>query len=122
MILGIGNILGGLVLAEPLLANISGFKPAAERLRALSAPYRSTLGVIELVLGGATFIDRIDLVHIPILDGGFPQIVLSLAMGLLLANEVVKKYPFLKSLIESIQPYQEYIGLAGLLVGLYALL
>jgi hypothetical protein len=124
MILQLTNIVSGFILSAPKLKELVGGK-GAEHIVAAEAKlntFRGTIGIIELVLGAVALVDRLGILFIGGIGASFPQAFAALACGALLAPHLLEKYPAMKSLVEKMKPYEVWIGLAALAIGLGSML
>ena len=116
------NVLCGFLLSETIIGKIEPLKEPAEKLHRALVQYETPIGVAEFVIGLVNLVNRIGFgFYVPYFTGGYPQSFAALAMGLLLADKFFMKYEWAKPAITAIQPYREYVGLAGLVIGLSAI-
>lgn len=119
MIIQITNAVSGFVLSASKLKEVVGGRGAEHIATAETKinAFRGTLGVVELVLGAVALIERI------IGQGGsFPQSVAALACGALLVPHLFEKYPSVKAFVGRMRPYEIWIGVAALLIGIGSIL
>lgn len=119
MIIQITNAVSGFVLSAPKLKELVGGK-GAEHITAAETKlnaFRGTLGIIQVVFGAVALVERV-IGH----GGSFPQALAALACGALLAPHLFEKYPSVKSFVEKLKPYEIWIGLAALFIGLGSIL
>jgi len=106
------------------ITNIAaGAAIVVQKQLAITPENQKTIGLIELVVGLVALISRIGLpLPIPVLGASFPQAIVAILMGLLLAQSFFEPYPQIRSLIASLKPYEMWIGAIGIVVGLVSLL
>ena len=113
------NILCGILLSETIIGRIEPLKKPVENLHAALLPYETSIGITEFIIGAVNLASRVSVgFYIPYFVGGYPQSFAALLMGLLLADKFFDKYHWAKPIVEAVHPYREYIGLAGLVIGL----
>lgn len=117
MLIYILSIVAGFILAEPLIGKVEALKSTSEKIHAALVPFQTIIGVVEVVVGIIGLVNWLQIVWVPYFYGGFPMVILAIVMGLLLAEEQFKKFDWGAKVIASIRPYQEYVGLAGLIIG-----
>jgi hypothetical protein len=119
LVLDIANILGGLLLAAPLLARLPNVGAAIERFAARLSPYGWVIGIAALVAGGYFLV-----VH---LFGGYILHfeVVGIVVGLLLAGErLTGRRLFRSGLTPAVEGPGLWIcifGIIAILVGLEGL-
>ena len=123
MIIQVANIVSGFALAAPKLGESIGREHIEKAHRGL-APYLTTIGRIELVLGLIALIDRMGLVSLPFLNLGssYPQAIPAILMGLVLAGPTWMRIPTLARIVTSLEPHRAILGYIGIAVGLGSLL
>lgn len=124
MILQFVNTISGFVLAAPKLKEFFGGK-AAEHISTAEtklASFRGTLGTIDLVFGALALFMRVGFMHGGTFGASFPQAFAALACGALLSPSLAEKFPSMKSVIEKLKPYEVWVGMGALFVGLGSIL
>jgi hypothetical protein len=124
MIVQITNAVSGFVLSAPKLKELVGGKGAEHIATAetkLNA-FRGTIGIIELVFGAVALVDRVGILSIGGIGSSFPQAFAALLCGALLAPHLFEKYPTVRNMVEKMKPYEIWIGLTALFIGLGSLL
>lgn len=124
MLIQTANIVSGFILSAPKLKELVGGKGAEHIVAAetkLNA-FRGTIGVIELIFGAIALIERLSSIHIGGIGSSFPQSIVALACGALLAPHLFEKYPAVQTQVKKMEPYTVWIGLAGIVVGLGSIL
>ncbi len=121
--MGLANLLAGFVLAAP---GIERFGLAVEHVRRASAKInsrRNTVGLVILVIGCVGLLNRLGIIHMQAIlgGGGFPQSFMLIGQGLLIAREKFDHVPLLRDFTRKLEPYNEYIGTAGILFGIHAI-
>ena len=122
MIIQIANLVSGFVLSGSLLGEIKGLRETVVRAERMLSPYKRLLGVVEFTLGVLQLLDRADVIFVSFLTGGFPQALLAVALGILLAGSLLDRIPGIRLLHKLLLPYGQAIGVLGMLVGLSAFL
>lgn len=122
MIIQIANIVSGFLLAAPKLKEW-GAKQQVEKAQSKLVVYSSTIGIIELVIGVIALLDRMGIIfYVPSLGASYPQAIPAILIGLILSARRFEKHPSWKNFIVKISGYQIWLGLIGILVGLWSLL
>jgi hypothetical protein len=122
MLIQLANIACGVILLNPELNNSKTFKTFGHKLHSITHPYLQHIGIIECVLGIAMLLDRMDILRLHNLWSSYPQALIAIPMGLLLASSYFHKYELTRKIITAINPYRAYIALGGIIVGLNSLL
>ncbi|MBI2120645.1 MAG: hypothetical protein HYT94_03415 [Parcubacteria group bacterium] len=103
MIIQLTNAVSGFVLSAPKLKELIGEK-GAEHIASVETKlnaFRGAIGIGELVLGAVALVERI------IGNGSsFPQALIALACGALLAPHLFEKYPAARNMVEKMKPYE----------------
>lgn len=121
MLIVIVNIIAGFMLAAPMLKKLGGQQQIDQAQGALNN-FRGGIGIIALILGVLALLERLSLFGYYLgLYFGFPQAIIAILMGLLLAANFFQKYPGMHKFIVSLESYSEWIGILGILIGLSAL-
>lgn len=118
MLINIVSLIAGFILAEPLIGKIEALKEGAQKLHTALLPYQMAIGIVEFVLGVVALLNRLQITNVGYFYSGFPTVIVALVMGLLLAEEIFRKVSWGARAIEAVKPYQEYVGLVGIVVGL----
>ncbi len=123
MIIQITNVAAGFVLAAPKLKTF-GAKEQIENLEQKLTTFRGTIGVVELVLGVIAFLERFGILwlDIPFFGASYPQALVAVVMGLILSANLFEKYPVFHEKIKILKENAEWIGLAGIAVGLFSII
>ncbi len=123
MIMQLANITAGAILAAPKVAEW-GAKDAAGKFVHVLAPYAQIIGAIELGCGILALLERMGFIWLPIQSFGasYPQAIPAILVGLILAAGYMSNIASLKQLIEKIQPYKAWIGIAAFASGLNSIL
>ena len=120
-LVGFANLLSGLLLIAPWLQEKGIGKKFITQARAKLDPYRNTIGMVDLGLGAVSLINRIGIVRISFMPGGYPQSLVVLGVGLTIGYKALKIFPPLFNLGKKLEPYQPYVGAVGILFGLHAI-
>lgn len=123
MVIQTVNVVAGFVLAAPKLKSFGG----AEHITALEGrlnAFRGWIGVGTLALGIAALLERMMIVQlsIPSFGSSYPQALVAIAMGLILTENLFAKYPQFQGHIGRLKDHAEWIGLAGVAIGLGSIL
>lgn len=129
MIIQTANIISGFLLAAPQLKTlvkseqlVGNIGSAESTLSKWSKP----LGIVELVLGVIALVERVSYSSfIPYYynyGSSYPQAIIAILMGLLLASHLFEKNQFIKEKIEMLRPYSAGIGIIGILIGLFSII
>lgn len=122
MIIQVSNIVSGFVLASPKLKELGG-KETIEKAESSLNKFRGTIGLIALVLGITALLERMQFeMPIGLLGSSYPQAIIAIVIGLILSARLFAGYPAIQSIIKQLSGYAEWIGIAGIVVGLYSLL
>lgn len=112
------NIIGGFILGAHWLEKNETIRPYIQKGASALKNYENTIGIIELGIGGAIIIERVtSLFRVPYLGSTYPQAIAALGVGFMLS----KKYFGETALYKTLEPYSEYIGLAGFALGALSL-
>ena len=120
-LVGFANLISGLLLLYPWLKRIGVHHASADTAHNKLEPYRNTLGMIDLGLGAMSLLNRMGLVYVPLLPGGYPQSLVVIGVGLTLGYHTLKNFGPVYEWGKKLEPYQEYIGGVGVLFGLHAI-
>lgn len=122
MIIQTANIIAGFALAAPKLKELGAREHIANAEGRISG-FRGSIGVIELALGAAALLERMGLVFFfaPSFGSSYPQAIAAIAMGLILASHLFDKFTAIHGLIGHLRDNAEWIGIAGMAVGLFSL-
>ena len=118
MIIQIANIVAGFILAAPRLKQWLTLSQVGEAEAKLSK-FRGTIGMVELVIGVIALLVRVGFPSpIYMLGASFPQAIAAIAIGLILSAEFFRKYPQVDQVVVKLEQHSEWIGLAGMAVGI----
>ena len=117
------NILGGFLLAAPLLKGL-GAKEAIEKMEAKLRPHSNNIGWLVFIVGIIILVERIlESSTLQLLNGdSYPQAIPLILMGLIFLKGYFSNNPAISKLISVIDPYREWIGLFAILAGLFSIL
>jgi hypothetical protein len=123
MVIQTANVIGGILLAEPLLGRVSWLEKPVRTFNEALNPYRMWVGVAELGLAGGAILCSTGLLNISLLYGAdVLDIGLAVLMGGLLAaplwDRFLPRWPLCGPLHEN----EAYIGTAGIVVGVSRIL
>lgn len=118
----VANVISGFVLGAPALKRIAGLHDHVHKLHTKVEPYTYIIGGGELALGVATLLDRLRIIYFPSLGSSFPQAIIAILIGLLLLYPKLEAYPALAEFVKRFKPYEEAIGVTGIVIGLYRIL
>lgn len=123
MIIQLGNLAGGFVLASPKLKEM-GAKEQIEQVEAKLNPVRGIIGLIVLIVAVIAFLHAIGAVYINyyLFGGGPLQSIVGLLIGLILCATWFEKFPAIHNFILKIKVYEVWIGVAGIVIGILGLL
>jgi tetrahydromethanopterin S-methyltransferase subunit C len=123
MILPIANIVSGFVLAAPKLKTL-GMAKDIETAEGKLNRFRGTIGLVILVLGLIALLVRANIFnfYVPYLWSSYPQAIIAILMGLILSMNFFVKYNAIHQRIVILERHAEWIGILGILVGLFALI
>ena len=115
------NALFGAVLALPLLFK---FAPKLKDFYQNLKSKWKIMGMISLCIGILNLLDRIlgELnipFGIPLMDGSIPQTLAALAIGIIMAFEVVKQYSFLRKLGAVLIQFSQIVGVVAILAAVW---
>ena len=126
MVIQLSNIVAGFILAAPKLKALAGAgaKEHVEAAQAKLSGFQGTIGIIELVVGVIALIERLGITyfHIPSFGSSFPQAFTAIAIGLILSANLFEKNPTMHDVITKLKAHSEWIGVAGIAVGLGSIL
>lgn len=119
MILQTANIVSGIVLGAPKLKEWIGEQHIA-KVEAVLTKHRETIGLIMLILGIVGLLSRMSIFDFYIYELGasYPQALPAIAMGLLLYSRKLERFAILRHIITFLRPYEVWIGLVGIAVGI----
>ena len=118
MLILIVNIIAGFMLAAPMLKKLGGAQEIEKAQSGLNN-FRGVIGIIALVLGVIALIQRLGIVWMYTgLYDSFPQAIIAIIMGLMLAANFFQKYASVHNFIQSLEKYSEWIGVLGIIIGL----
>ena len=120
-LVGFANLLSGAVLVAPLLERMGVSKDKIEMARKKVDPYRNTIGMMDLSLGVISLLNRMHIIHIPFLPGGYPQSLVVIGVGLTLGYQTFRNVPRLYNFMKKVEPYEDYVGSVSILFGLHAI-
>ena len=123
MIIQLTNIVAGALLAAPKVAEW-GAKDVAHTYERALAPYARVIGAIELGCGILALIERMGLIWLPIPNFGasYPQAIPAILVGLILCTGYFSNITVLQQLVEKMEPYKAWIGIAAFASGLNSIL
>ncbi len=123
MIIQLTNIVAGALLAAPKVAEW-GAKDAAHTFERVLAPYARIIGAVELGCGVLALAMRMGLIWLPIKNFGasYPQAIPAILVGLILCAGYFSNIAALKQLVEKMEPYKAWIGIAAFASGLNSIL
>jgi hypothetical protein len=122
-IVGFANLISGAILYAPLFERMGVSKKFVEDALQKVEPHRETIAKVDLVVGLISLLNRMHIIYIWFLPGGYPQSLVILGVGLTLAPELSKKFPPIHDfIVRKVEPYGKYVGALGLLFGLHAIL
>ena len=120
-IIGIFNLLSGLILSAKLFEGIVS-KEFVHKFLSKVGHYRKIIAQIDIVIGIVALINRLNILDVWFIHGGFPQIIVILAVGLTLGSELTRGFPAVHNfVVKNLDPYKEYVGVVGILFGLYSI-
>lgn len=129
MIIQTANIVSGFLLAAPQLKTFTKSEQLIGNINSVEstlAKWTKPLGIIELVLGVIALIERVSYSSIvPYYynyGSSYPQAIIAILMGLLLASHLFEKKQFIREKINLIRPYSAVIGIIGILIGLFSII
>jgi len=120
------NIVSGFLVAAPKLKTAVKHEGVIENINTAESTltrWSKSIGIIELVLGVLALLQRMGLVYlyIPRFGASYPQVIIAILIGLILASSLFEKNIWIKTKIELISPYTAIIGIAGILIGLFSI-
>ena len=121
MLINLGNAFFGFILASPLLAKIPNVGKGLENAGKALGKSRQLFGIISLALGIINLADRF-MLHIFWFNGSFPQTIMAILIGLIMSVDKFKNSPAIRDIGNSLKNYEEYIGIAAMIIGLYPLI
>lgn len=125
MIIQTANIISGFMLAAPELKKI-GANEQIGKAEGFLNTWAKPIGIIELVLGIIALVERVSYSNfIPYYynyGASYPQAIIAILMGLLLASHLFSKNQFIREKIAMLRPYSAGIGIVGILIGLFSII
>jgi hypothetical protein len=123
MILQTLNVVSGVALGAPKLKEWIGGEHV-EKAEKLIMKYREPLGLAMLVLGITGLLIRLGVLSLFFapLGASYPQTIPAIIMGILLYGDKLNRFPFMRSIIETLKPHEALIGIAGIAIGLGSIL
>ena len=120
--IGLANLLAGFFLAAPLIQRMGIAPKQVASAHDYLKPFSTLIGAIALIVGIFGLLNRLSLVWIWAYLGGagYLHILALLAQGLLILGDSFPNIQGLHDFHEKAKPYAEYIGTAGILLGLHA--
>lgn len=111
------------MLGAPKLKEIAA-KEHVEGVETTLRPYQATIGGIELVLGVIALLMRMGILRLNFYEFGasYPQALIAIAIGLIMSAQYFEKFPGVMKLITAMKPYEVWIGLGGIAIGLGSIL
>jgi len=115
MILHILLILGGLILASELVRQTPAVGEEIESISNGLARYSNLIGTLLFIIGLINFFRAFFTVE------GTVAVLVGLVLMIDKLDEIPAAGGVLKQLAEKVEPYDEWIGLAGVIIGLICL-
>ncbi|HEY4498892.1 MAG TPA: hypothetical protein VJH94_02390 [Candidatus Paceibacterota bacterium] len=125
MLIQLGNIVAGFVLASPKIKTWFKNPEAGTQMGTVETRlnnFRGSIGIIELVLGVLVILQSFGGGYNSFLGHGLLQGVAAVLMGLILGANFFQKFPAIRDIIPKVQAYSEWIGVAGIVVGVLGLI
>ncbi|MFM2357642.1 MAG: hypothetical protein RJA61_379 [Candidatus Parcubacteria bacterium] len=129
MIIQTVNIVSGFLLAAPQLKTFTKSDQLIGSINSAEsalAKWSKLLGVMELILGVIALVERVSYSSIvPYYynyGSSYPQAIIAILMGLLLASHLFEKNQFVREKITLLRPYSAVIGIVGILIGLFSII
>jgi hypothetical protein len=120
-LVGFANLISGILLLLPWMkkvgvpAGFTGFVHEQIESR------RDLLGTVDLGLGLVSLANRMGLIYLSILSSSYPQSLVLLGAGLTVGSHFAKGFKPARDLTKKLEPYRDYVGAAGVLLGLHAI-
>lgn len=124
MVIQLVNVVGGFVLAAPKIKQWVS-KEHVEGAEQKLAKFRGTIGLVALVLGALSLLGNIasHSYFLPSLFWAQPlQSIAALAIGLILSANFFIKWPKVSNFISTLERNGEWVGVAGVVVGILGLI
>ena len=122
MLAHLSYVAAGFILGAPKLKQIVS-KTHVEQAEAKLLKFRGAMGVIALVLGVIALLGNFSYsIYFPLIGGGFLQALVSIAIGLILSANLFSKSTQLSGFIAKLEKHGEWIGIAGIIIGVLGLL
>lgn len=124
MIIQTANIISGFLLAAPELKKLGASEQIGKAETFLSS-WSKPIGVIELILGVIALVERVTyatIVPFYYYGSSYPQAIIAILMGLLLASHLFEKNQFVREKIVMLRPYSAVVGIIGILIGLFSII
>ncbi len=127
MIIQIANIISGFLLAAPQLKTLVKNKQVVGNISSVESTlskWSRPIGIIELVLGVIALIERVTyatIVPFYYYGSSYPQALIAILIGLLLASHLFDKNQFIREKIVLLRPYSALVGILGILIGLFSI-
>ncbi len=123
MIIQLGNVVSGFILAAPKLKEM-GAKGHIEQVEARLNPVRGIIGLVVLVAAVISFLQSVGLVYINyyLFGAGPLQALVGFLIGLILSATWFEKFPKVHTFIGKLKVHEVWIGMVGVVIGLIGLL
>ncbi len=122
MVIQVVNIVGGFVLAAPKLKEWTS-KEHVEGAEQKLTKFRGVIGFIALILGILALLGNFGLYFMPYMFWAMPlQSVAAIAIGLILSANFFAKWPKVSGFVSSLERNGEWIGVAGIVIGILGLI
>ena len=126
MVIQLVNIVGGFVLGSPKIKQWVS-KEHVENAEQKLSQFRGMIGIVALVIGGIAFLGNLGLFSpfffFPGLFWAPPlQSLAAIAIGLILSANLFIRWPKVSGFISKLEQHGEWVGLAGIIIGILGLL
>lgn len=123
MIIQLGNVVSGFILAAPKLKEM-GAKGQIEQAEAKLNPVRGIIGLIVLIASVISFLQSVGAVYLNyyIFGAGPLQALVGFVIGLILCATWFEKFPKVHEVIVKLKVHEVWIGMVGIVIGIIGLL